>query len=635
MPSPAPLAPNAQRRYYPLNNSASTASLLPPSSNQDPPRRQFFPTSQFNHTSGFQPSLRGSKNAPNTLRSSASNQSLNDSGRYGAANTVSSGLVPSISDKYSLAPDPQAWGSNISPNYVEPDDYLHNPDPRRDRKNDTGGTIFTYRGLTNVGCLTLLCVGLITLFAGYPLISHFTTQRMSTNGGFNLGGVNATGQVPEMAGNWGLIDLATPRTAYKKQAFNDPSQEMTLVFSDEFDVDGRTFYPGDDPYWEAVDLHYWQTNNLEWYDPEAITTKNGSLQISLSRKQTHGLNFQGGMMTTWNKFCFTGGYFEAAVRLPGTTNILGLWPAVWAMGNLGRAGYGASLEGLWPYTYDQCDVGTAPNQTLQGLPEAALTGGDPAQGGSLSFLPGQKLSRCTCSGESHPGPVHKDGSLVGRSAPEIDVFEATIDGKPFEGLVSQSAQWAPFNAGYEWFNTTDNIIIPDPDISRFNPYLGGVFQQATSVLTRTNQDCYELTGGCFSVYGFEYSPGFDDAYITWITDNKPAWTIKAGGMAADSRVDISARPVPQEPMYLIINLGMSRNFGPVDLEHLQFPAVMSVDYVRVYQPSNKINIGCDPEDFPTQDYINQYLPAYNNPNLTTWVDDFKQPWPKSKLLGQC
>jgi hypothetical protein len=30
-----------------------------------------------------------------------------------------------------------------------------------------------------------------------------------------------------------------------------------LVFSDEFNTDGRTFYPGDDPYWEAVDLHYW------------------------------------------------------------------------------------------------------------------------------------------------------------------------------------------------------------------------------------------------------------------------------------------------------------------------------------------------------------------------------------------
>jgi len=32
---------------------------------------------------------------------------------------------------------------------------------------------------------------------------------------------------------------------------------MQLVFSDEFNTDGRSFYPGDDPYWEAVDLHYW------------------------------------------------------------------------------------------------------------------------------------------------------------------------------------------------------------------------------------------------------------------------------------------------------------------------------------------------------------------------------------------
>ena len=34
---------------------------------------------------------------------------------------------------------------------------------------------------------------------------------------------------------------------------------MTLVFSDEFNQDGRTFYPGDDPFWEAVDLQYWAT----------------------------------------------------------------------------------------------------------------------------------------------------------------------------------------------------------------------------------------------------------------------------------------------------------------------------------------------------------------------------------------
>ena len=121
---------------------------------------------------------------------------------------------------------------------------------------------------------------------------------------------------------------------------------MQLIFSDEFNTDGRTFYPGDDPYWEAADLHYWATNNMEWYDPAAITTKDGALQVTLSRKNTHGLNYQGGMMSTWNNFCFTGGLVETSVRLPGVNDIMGLWPAVWTMGNLGRAGYGATLDGM-------------------------------------------------------------------------------------------------------------------------------------------------------------------------------------------------------------------------------------------------------------------------------------------------
>ena len=82
----------------------------------------------------------------------------------------------------------------------------------------------------------------------------------------------------------------------------------------------------------------------------------------------------------------------------------------------------------WPYTYDACDVGTAPNQTFHGEPVAATINGDPTENGALSFLPGQKLSRCTCPGESHPGPVHSDGTYVGRAAPEIDVFEATVSG---------------------------------------------------------------------------------------------------------------------------------------------------------------------------------------------------------------
>ena len=173
---------------------------------------------------------------------------------------------------------------------------------------------------------------------GYPVVTYLNDNAS------DIRGINATGQLASIPGNWGLIDLDTPQDAYTYPDFLS-GQPWQLIFSDEFNVEGRSFYPGDDPYWEAVDLHYWVTNNMEWYDPAAITTRNGSLEITLSRKETHDLHFQGGMMSTWNKFCFTGGMVLASIVLPGVNNVLGLWPALWTMGNLGRAGYGATLEG--------------------------------------------------------------------------------------------------------------------------------------------------------------------------------------------------------------------------------------------------------------------------------------------------
>jgi beta-glucanase (GH16 family) len=181
-----------------------------------------------------------------------------------------------------------------------------------------------------------------------------------------LGGVNSSGQVniffqflpeftlillpilqvPQVIGSRGLIDADTPQEVWTIPSFHDSSQELQLIFSDEFNVPNRTFYPGDDPYFEAVDLHYWATGNLEWYDPKAIITRNGALEISLSKQEDHNLNYTGGMLSSWNKFCFTGGLIVANVSLPGPNNIAGLWPAIWTLGNLGRAGYGASLDGL-------------------------------------------------------------------------------------------------------------------------------------------------------------------------------------------------------------------------------------------------------------------------------------------------
>jgi beta-glucanase (GH16 family) len=85
-------------------------------------------------------------------------------------------------------------------------------------------------------------------------------KPQTTQGGFNLGGTNASGQVPDFATNFQLIDHDTPASAYSRGAYTPGSNtEYVLVFSDEFNTDGRSFYPGDDPFWEAVNLHYWGT----------------------------------------------------------------------------------------------------------------------------------------------------------------------------------------------------------------------------------------------------------------------------------------------------------------------------------------------------------------------------------------
>lgn len=117
-----------------------------------------------------------------------------------------------------------------------------------------------------------------------------------------------------------------------------------------------------------------------------------------------------------------------------------------------------------------------------------------------------------------------------------------------------------------------------------NAYKGAVYQQATSAYSLTDQNCYEYNTGCYSIYGFEYKAGYEadgwsylfcfasclildllGGYITWINDGKKAWRVGAAGLAADPLTEISARPVPKEPMYVIINLGMSENFGEVDI----------------------------------------------------------------------
>lgn len=60
----------------------------------------------------------------------------------------------------------------------------------------------------------------------------------------------------------------------------------------------------------------------------------------------------------------------------------------------------------------------------------------------LSWLQGQRFSRCTCPSETdHPGPKLPDGTWKGRGATEIDIFEATVIASQGIGEVSMSGQW--------------------------------------------------------------------------------------------------------------------------------------------------------------------------------------------------
>ena len=47
-----------------------------------------------------------------------------------------------------------------------------------------------------------------------------------------------------------MIDPDTPQEFMTRTGF-DGNSDWELVFSDEFNEDGRTFYEGDDPFWQG------------------------------------------------------------------------------------------------------------------------------------------------------------------------------------------------------------------------------------------------------------------------------------------------------------------------------------------------------------------------------------------------
>ena len=391
-----------------------------------------------------------------------------------------------------------------------------------------------------------------------------------------------------------LVDPDTPESA--KSIVAHDGSTWNLVFSDEFSKPGRSFFQGDDPYFTAVDIWYGVTADLEWYDPDAITTNDGVLEIRMDAYQSHNLNYRSGMLQSWNQLCFKGGRLEASISLPGQGDTVGFWPGFWSMGNLGRPGYASTTDGMWPYTYhDECDAGITPNQS------------DP---NGISWLPGMRLPACTCNGADHPTPGYS------RSAPEIDVLEATngpIDGLGNTvGLVSQSMQLAPMDV---WYDPDYNFVeIENFEITAMNVYQGGVYQEAVSGISTLNNAWYN--GNAYQTYSYEYTPGAGGD-VQWFIGTEKTWRVTGDALGPNG--NIGQRVIPTEPMAIIANLGISPGFSKINYTGIAtlLPATMRFDYIRIYQDGDG-EMTCDPSGYETTTYISEHINAYSNPNFTTW-----------------
>ncbi|KAI8050410.1 beta-glucan synthesis-associated [Syncephalis plumigaleata] len=449
----------------------------------------------------------------------------------------------------------------------------------------------------------LLALGVAFLAIAFPILKNTIWKDKLNSDGTGVSG----GSNPSNPGNkW--VDPDTPQEARRKRM--EDNTEYQLVFSDEFNQDGRNFRPGQDKIWEALDLWNWQTGDMEYYHPDQATTKDGTLRITIEKKQIGQQRYASAMIQTWNKFCFRGGYLEARVSLPGSPTIPAFWPAIWTMGNLARAAYGGSTDGLWPYSYDSCDLGVQKGQGINA---------------GYSKLAGQRLNKCLCSDQDTPSPG------IGRGAPEIDLLEgAAKDGGNNGGAtVSQSHQFAPFDADY--VVNPQYFVINNATSTYKNTYSGSELQQMVSAKTKVGPEYFE--GKAYQNYAFQYEPGAK-GYVRWYIDENKKATIDARAVAPNSKNGVGQRLISEEPMYIIMNLAMSTGFGEVDEKNAPIPSTMHVDYIRIYQHPDKIDVTCDPKDRPTAKYIKEHPKLYNDPGLRAF-NESGYPLPEYSLNPQC
>lgn len=384
---------------------------------------------------------------------------------------------------------------------------------------------------------------------------------------------------------------------------NGTIESYRLIFSDEFNNSKRNFEQGFDKKWTAIEHRDTSNMGKHYFSPQAVQTDKGNLIITTTKpkERYRGARYLSGSVQTWNKFCFTSGFVEVKAILPGKWGIPGTWPAMWLMGNLGRAAFLESQKGKWPWSFDNCAPWVYKKEDAY-----------------------QRINACgNRTDKSDPDSYPEKFGLnphQGRGATEIDIMEAQIKarGKPAE--ISTSLQISPsLDASLrppvggvpqpgQWYQN-----ISFGEFTRINSYYyGDNGLDSISALTQLNPDAF----AAYHLYRLDWSPG-PEGYLRWWLDDNFLFEIPASALNQWSK-GVPPRQIPAEPSYLILSTAVSEKFSPPcsgEICDSIWPSNFTIDYVRVYQnPSNKFaSIGCDLREFPSKEFISAHPVEYGMP----------------------
>lgn len=139
---------------------------------------------------------------------------------------------------------------------------------------------------------------------------------------------------------WGGCQSNTRKQASDPKNVS-PNHELTLVWSDEFDYEGRP----DTARWDYdTGGHGWGNNELQFYtsDPANAFVKDGKLYITVRKEPHENRSYTSARLVTRGKASWQYGKIEVRAKLPAGR---GLWPAIWMLGdNISQVGWPACGE---------------------------------------------------------------------------------------------------------------------------------------------------------------------------------------------------------------------------------------------------------------------------------------------------